>query len=168
MAQVFISLGTNIDRRYYVEQGLNALNDAFGKLTLSSLFESEAVGFSGKPFFNMVIGFNTEESLLQMSKVLREIEFANGREKNAKKFSPRTLDLDILLYDNVIMEQPVQLPRTEILQNAFVLWPLAEVAPNLLHPLVGKSYQQLWQRYDKASQQLVKIPLSWSRNNKEF
>ena len=157
MAEIYISLGSNINRQHYIEQGLNALTNAFGSLTLSSLFESEAIGFAGKAFYNMVVGVNTEQSLLQVAKTLRTIEFAHGRSENAKKFSPRTLDLDLLLYDDVISESPAQIPRDEITKNAFVLWPLAEVAGDLYHPVVGQSYDQLWQQYDKNQQKLKSL-----------
>ncbi len=162
MAEIYISLGSNINRQHYIDQGLNALNDTFGLLTLSSLFESEAVGFAGKAFYNMVVGVKTEKSLSDVAAALRSIEFANGRSENAKKFSSRTLDLDLLLYDDVIAEQPAQIPRDEITKNAFVLWPLAEIAGHLIHPTIGQSYQQLWHLYDKNQQQLKKVPLNWA------
>lgn len=162
MAEIYISLGSNINRQYHVEKGLDALAELFGSLSLSSLFESEAVGFAGKPFYNMVIGATTERSLTEVSQALRDIEYANGRSKDAKKFSPRTLDLDLLLYDDVIAKQPAQIPRDEITKNAFVLWPLAEIAGELVHPVIGESYQALWQEYDKNQQQLNKVPLMWS------
>jgi len=161
MAQIYISLGTNINRDFYLTQGLNALSKQFGKLDLSSLFESEAVGFSGSPFYNMVIGVVTSLSVEKVAKVLRNIEFAHGREHNAKKFSPRTLDLDLLLYDNLVLTTPAQLPRDEITKNAFVLWPLAEIAPQLQHPILKQNYQQLWRNFDQSSQSLRKLPFTW-------
>ena len=85
----------------------------------------------------------------------------HGRLVGAKKFSPRTLDLDLLLYDYVVCETPVTLPRAEIVNNAFVLWPLAELAPELIHPLVDKSYASLWQEYDKESQRLWPVMFEW-------
>ena len=111
----------------------------------------------------MVVGVNTELSLAQVAKTLRSIEFAHGRSKTAKKFSPRTLDLDLLLYDDIVAESPAQIPRDEITKNAFVLWPLAEIAEHLPHPVVGQSYAQLWQQYDKKQQKLKKVPLVWAR-----
>jgi 2-amino-4-hydroxy-6-hydroxymethyldihydropteridine diphosphokinase len=168
MAEIYISLGSNINRQHYIEQGLNALTDAFGSLTLSSLFESEAVGFAGKAFYNMVVGVNTELTLAEVATTLRKIEFAHGRSQHAKKFSPRTLDLDLLLYDEVVAEYPAQIPRDEITKNAFVLWPLAEVAGHLPHPIIGQRYDELWQQYDKNQQQLKKVPLVWARENREI
>jgi len=161
MAEIFISLGTNVEREHHLNSGLVALQQAFGVLKLSSLFESEAVGFLGQPFYNMVIGIRTEQSIAQVAKLLRDIEFQHGRPINAKKYSPRTLDLDLLLCDQLILQQPVQIPRDEITRNAFVLWPLAELAPTHLHPILKTSYQQLWQAFDRSSQQIAKVPFSW-------
>jgi 2-amino-4-hydroxy-6-hydroxymethyldihydropteridine diphosphokinase len=78
-----------------------------------------------------------------------------------KKFSPRTLDLDLLLYDDLIIDSPAQLPRNEIDKNAFVLWPLSEVAPMLLHPIIKQNYYTLWQNYDKNHQQLKIVANCW-------
>ena len=161
MAQVYISLGSNVDREFHVKQGLLSLAARYGKLTLSSLFESEAVGFAGSAFYNMVVGLQTDDSVESVAASLREIEYANGRSPDAKKYSPRTLDLDLLLYDDLIMEQPAQIPRDEICLNAFVLWPLAEIAGDRLHTVLKQSYDELWQAYDKSSQKLQKIHLSW-------
>ncbi|MCJ8318416.1 MAG: 2-amino-4-hydroxy-6-hydroxymethyldihydropteridine diphosphokinase [Colwellia sp.] len=163
MAQIYISLGSNVEREHYVNAGLSALAKVYGQLTLSSLFESEAIGFSGAAFYNLVIGITTTHSVEQVAEQLRVIEFAHGRSLDAKKYSPRTLDLDLLLFDDLICQSPAQLPRDEITKNAFVLWPLAEVAPKLMHPILNISYQQLWQNYDKASQHLRKVPLNWQQ-----
>ena len=165
MATIYISLGSNVEREYHVQQGLNALAIAFNlpfeELQLSSLFESEAVGFSGSAFFNMVIGIKTSQSVEQVAVKLRDIEFSYGRTADAKKFSPRTLDLDLLLYDDLIIDSPAQLPRHEIDKNAFVLWPLSEVAPRVVHPIIKQNYYTLWQNYDKSHQQLKIVDNCW-------
>lgn len=163
MAQVFISIGSNIEKEKYLPLSLTILENLLGELSLSSLFECEAIGFKGPLFFNMVVGANTELSLEELARKLRQIELENGREPDAKKYSPRTLDLDLLLYDDVVCEQPVQLPRHEITKNAFVLWPLVEIAGNLVHPELNETYASLWQAYDKTSQKLRKVPLSWEK-----
>lgn len=165
MAQIYISLGSNIKREHYVKEGLISLAAAFElpfeQLTLSSLFESEAVGFDGVPFYNMVVGINCSQTVDQVTSILRTIEFSHGREHNATKFSPRTLDLDLLLYDNLIVELPAQLPRDEITENAFVLWPLSQVAPDVIHPIVKKTYSQLWQNYNKFHQKISIVANCW-------
>lgn len=165
MANIYISLGSNIERGYHVQHGLKALSEAFDlpfeQLVLSSLFKSEAVGFSGNAFYNMVIGISTQFNVEDVAIKLRDIEISYGRTFDAKKFSPRTLDLDLLLYDDLITDKPAQLPRDEIDKNAFVLWPLSEIAPKLVHPILKKNYQTLWQNYDKTSQQLNIIDNCW-------
>lgn len=162
MSYIYISLGSNINREYHVKQGLTELAKIFGALTLSSLYESKAVGFDGSDFYNMVIGAETTNSIEDVAILLRNIEFEYGREENAKKFSPRTLDLDILLFDELVLESPAQIPRNEITKNAFVLWPLAEIAGNLKHPIINQSYDQLWNDFNKTSQSITQTPFSWS------
>lgn len=158
MAWVYISLGSNIDREANTRAGVMALQAQYGDLILSSVYESEAVGFEGSSFFNMVIALKTEQPVLQVAQHLRQIEDDYGRDRSGPKFSSRTLDLDLLLYDDLVKDEPgLQLPRDEILQRAFVLWPLAEVAPDLKHPVVGKSYAQLWFEFDKSKEQLKPI-----------
>lgn len=163
MAQIFISLGTNVEKEKYVNLGLTALATCYGTLTLSSLFESESIGFKGADFYNLVVGITTSDSVEQVATCLKTIERENGRTNDAKKFSPRTLDLDLLLYDDLIIDTPAQLPREEITTNAFVLWPLSEIAGQLEHPILKQSYQELWQNYNKSSQQLRKVPLNWQK-----
>ena len=165
MAQIYISLGSNVEREHYVKQGLLSLAKAFElpfeQLSLSSLFECEAIGFNGPAFYNMVIGIKCRQNVEQVASMLRDIEFYHGRDHNAKKFSPRTLDLDLLLYDDLIIEQPAQLPRDEITKNAFVLWPLSQISPELRHPILKKCYQELWLDYNKNSQQLSIVANCW-------
>lgn len=157
---VFISLGTNIDRESNLSSGLRELEKRFDSLRLSSVYESEAVGFKGDPFYNMVIGFHTMETLSAVSETLKQIENLHLRVRDNNKFSPRTLDLDLLLYDDVIQQEGIVIPRPEIMFNAFVLQPLAQIAPELCHPINQKSYEELWQQMDK-SQKLWVVPYLW-------
>ena len=161
MALIFISIGSNIEKERYIRQGVAQLAQAFSGITLSSVYESESVGFDGSNFYNLVCSARTELSVSDVTKILRQIEVDNGRDRSAKKFSSRTLDLDLLLYDNLVIDEPVVLPREEIDKNAFVLWPLAEIAPQLIHPTLNQSYHHLWNDYDKAQQSLWTIPFDW-------
>ena len=158
MARIFISLGSNIDRAVNTRAGIQALRRHYGDLRLSSVYESEAVGFEGDSFYNMVIALNTDEDVNQVAATLRQIEDDFGRDRSVPKFSSRTLDLDLLLYDDLIVnEQSLQIPRDEILKRAFVLWPLAEVAPDLKHPIEKKSYATLWMEFDKSKEKLKPV-----------
>ncbi|WP_416305508.1 2-amino-4-hydroxy-6-hydroxymethyldihydropteridine diphosphokinase [Neptunicella sp. SCSIO 80796] len=162
MAQIYISLGSNIERHQHITAGLDALEQAFSTIQISSVYESEAVGFAGSHFYNLVAAASTSMSAEQVVQVLKQIEDNNGRVRGGKKFSPRTLDLDLLLYDDLVCEQPVQLPRNEILFNAFVLLPLAEIAADSIHPIKQVNYATLWQQYDKSQQNLWPVEFKWT------
>ena len=162
MATIFISLGSNIDREHNTRVGIYALRQVFGPLNLSSVYESESVGFDGDPFYNMVIACDVDTPVHETNQILREIEDANGRDRSGPKFSSRTLDLDLLLYDDLMMdENGLKLPRGEILINAFVLWPMAEIAPQLKHPETGTSYAELWSAFDKTKEDLRPIEFTF-------
>ena len=161
MATIYISLGSNINREKNTRAGIVALEQAFGNLTMSSVYESEAVGFDGDAFYNMVIASQVSTSVHETNQILRDIEDANGRDRSGPKFSSRTLDLDLLLYDDLVLdEKGLKLPRGEILKNAFVLWPLAEIAPELKHPETQTSYAELWAGFDKNKERLKPIEFS--------
>jgi len=158
MARVYISLGSNIEREANTRSGIAALRAHYGELKLSSVYESEAVGFAGGSFYNMVIALDTCEAPETVVQVLKDMETRYGREHGSRKFSSRTLDLDMLLYDDrVLHASGIQVPRAEILSNAFVLWPLAEIAPDLVHPEKHKTYAELWREFDKSKQRLKPI-----------
>ncbi len=161
MATIFISIGSNIEKERYIRQGVAQLVTAFGSINLSSVFESESVGFDGSNFYNLVCSATTSLEIGEVTTLLRQIEVANGRDRSAKKFSSRTLDLDLLLYDDLVVTSPVVLPRDEIDKNAFVLWPLASIAPDLMHPTRNETYQALWNCFEQSSQPLWAIDFDW-------
>jgi 2-amino-4-hydroxy-6-hydroxymethyldihydropteridine diphosphokinase len=162
MAQVFLGIGSNIERERYITAGLDALQGLFHQLVLSPVYDSPAIGFEGQPFLNLVAAVQTELPLLEMAAQLRHIEVEYGRPANATRFSPRHLDIDILTYDDVVGSfGSVTLPRDEILQHAFVLCPLAELAPDSVHPVLKQSYRSLWSAFDRADQPLRKVDFAW-------
>ena len=162
MPTIYISLGSNINKEQNTRAGINALKQVFGELTLSSVYESEAVGFDGDAFYNMVVACQVDTPVHQTNQILRDIEDDHGRDRSGPKFSSRTLDLDLLLYDDLtIDENGLKLPRGEILKNAFVLWPLAEIAPELKHPETGTSYAELWSFFDKDKESLKPVEFSF-------
>jgi len=164
VAWVYISLGSNIDREALTRAGVNSLQKKYGELVLSSVYESEAVGFEGDSFYNMVIVLQTDESVLDVAQVLHTIEDEHGRDRSGPRFSSRTLDLDLLLYDDLVIDEgKLQIPRDEILERAFVLWPMAEVAPDLVHPQIKKTYGELWDEFDKKKEKLEPIEFDFSK-----
>lgn len=155
MPRVYVSVGSNVAPRVHVPAALAELRAAFGKLTLSRVYESVPVGFEGDNFYNLVVGFDTAESLAALVERLDGIERAHGRVGKGGQFNARTLDLDLLLYDQEIIDGPqLHLPRQEITRHAFVLWPLAEIAGNERHPVLGETYAALRERLDLSDQRL--------------
>ena len=163
MARVYVSVGSNIDAPRNIRSAVAQLRQIYPSLIVSQVYESEAVGFEGDNFLNLVLGFDTEEAVAGVAARLRDIEDSHARARAGPRFSPRTLDLDLLLYDDLVIDDgKLQIPRDEITKNAFVLAPLADVAPDLRHPLVRLSYGELWQRFDKTTQVLWAVDFQWA------
>ena len=157
----YISVGSNIDKETNIPSSLKALKNQFGDLQISSIYETEAVGFEGDSFYNLIVRFESALSAKEVAKTLRQIELDHGRSRESQKFSPRTLDLDLILFgDHIISDGRLQIPRDEILHYAFVLEPLAEIAGAETHPLTGKSYRELWQLFDKQGLQRKIVSLT--------
>lgn len=151
MTRVYLGLGSNIDREHNLRGGVARLRESFPGLRLSTVYESEAVGFDGAPFFNLVAEIDTTMTVGALAARLREIESEYGRVRGEKKFASRTLDIDILTYGDLAGEvDGIMLPRDEILKYAFVLQPLAELAPDVLHPVERVDYRTLlaWACFD--------------------
>jgi 2-amino-4-hydroxy-6-hydroxymethyldihydropteridine diphosphokinase len=162
MATVYLGVGSNIERERYLAAGLDALQLQLGELVLSSVYESAAVGFEGQPFLNLVVRAETELGVGELARRLRHIELVHGRPENAARFGPRQLDIDILTYADLVgLFEGIELPRAEIAENAFVLCPLAELAPSALHPRLGQSYAALWDAYDRDAQPLRRVDFAW-------
>ncbi len=161
MAVIYISVGSNINAEYHVCAGIKALRELYGAIATSIVYESDAVGFDGDNFYNLVVMADVTVDVTTVASNLRTIEDNFNRDRTGPKFSSRTLDLDLLLYDDLILhEDHLELPRGEITTNAFVLLPLSELAADLIHPTVKKTIGQLWQEYDKDSQKLWPIEIS--------
>jgi 2-amino-4-hydroxy-6-hydroxymethyldihydropteridine diphosphokinase len=158
----YLSIGSNIDPIYYIQAGIADLRQQYGKLNISPVYESESVGFSGSNFYNLIVAFETVQDPYEVNKNLRMIETKHGRQRSGQRFSSRTLDLDLILYDNLILkDNGLELPRGEILRYAFVLQPLADLVPDLLHPVTGQSYAELWQQFDKTEQLLWQVQMDF-------
>jgi 2-amino-4-hydroxy-6-hydroxymethyldihydropteridine diphosphokinase len=160
MPQVFVSIGSNIDRENNIRGAIHALRTHYGSLTLSRVYESKAEGFTGDNFYNLVVAFDTSETIEQIKENLRRIETQFGRERSGNRHGSRTLDLDLLLYgDAVRHDATVNLPHPDIGRYAFVLGPLAEIAPQRRHPETGQSLARMWEKFDKSGQKIQAIEL---------
>ncbi|MFV8819700.1 2-amino-4-hydroxy-6-hydroxymethyldihydropteridine diphosphokinase [Haliea sp. E17] len=161
MARVYLGLGSNIERERYITAGLDALADRFGELALSPVYDCPAVGFAGQPFLNLVVGIDTDLGVGALARELRHVEIEHGRAAQAPRYSPRQLDIDILTYDDLSgLVEGVTLPRGELVENAFVLRPMADLAPEALHPLLGQSYRQLWSEFD-GPREVRRVDFYW-------
>jgi 2-amino-4-hydroxy-6-hydroxymethyldihydropteridine diphosphokinase len=161
-ARAYVSLGSNSDREARICQAVSALREQFGAIELSPVYDSAAVGFDGSDFLNLVAGVDTNLEVEAVAVMFRAIEDQLGRDRTQPKFASRPIDLDILTYDNLILEVPgIRIPRPEILENAFVLKPLQDIAPQSLHPVNGQSYAELWQRMAPSAPRLDLFPLDF-------
>lgn len=155
----FVGIGSNIEPARHIRAALQGLRDRFGSLQVSSVYRNAAAGFEGDDFLNLVVAFTTTEKPQALHAELERLHAAAGRVRGTNAFSSRTLDLDLLLYgDHVIAE--MQIPRPDIVSYSFVLGPLAELAPNLRHPLTGETMAELWARFDKARHPMQKLPVA--------
>lgn len=161
MARVYVGIGSNIERENNIRAAVRALRQRFDTLILSQVYESHPVGFEGADFYNLVVGFKTSLPIEQLLDELRTIEQNHGRKRNGKRFDARTLDLDLLLYNGLVRhDDTVNVPRPEILQYAFMLRPLAEIAPTQAHPENGKNFSELWKEFGENQQELRPVDLT--------
>jgi 2-amino-4-hydroxy-6-hydroxymethyldihydropteridine diphosphokinase len=160
MVRVYVSIGSNIEREPNIRAAVQALRERFGTLTLSNVYENQAIGFEGDNFYNLVAAFDTDESPEGVIAILHSIEQRLGRKREPSRFCSRTIDLDLLLYSDLLREQAtLRLPRREVDEYACVLRPLAELAPKARHPRSGETFAALWARFDKAAQPLTPVTL---------
>lgn len=167
MPDVYISIGSNVDREKNIPAALRALEERFGPLRLSSVYETAAVGFIGDPFYNLVAGFSTEDSVEEVASALSDIELQSGRGRGYTKFAPRPIDLDLILYGDLVRwHQKPYLPREELTRYAFMLEPLAEIAPDLRHPVAGETFAELWAGFDKTGLEQRRVEPEWETGGK--
>lgn len=158
MPRVYVAAGSNIDAERNLALATAELARAFGPLECSPWYRNRAVGFEGTDFINFVVGFTTAEPLARVIGRLREIETRCGRPRDAPKWAPRAMDLDILLYGDVRCDQPgLVLPRPDLLKRPYMLGPLADIAPDLVHPTAGKTMRQLWAEFDRDAHPLTPV-----------
>ena len=164
---VYVGIGSNIDQEKYIRLSAQSLRDTFGEdcqLRLSPVYKTQAVGFEGDDFYNLVASFYTRLNPVEVEKQLKAIENQNGRRRDQDKFAARTLDIDLLLYDQqIIHSDGINVPRDEIEKYAFVLSPLADLAPELVHPQTQKTISEMWTTLSQEidPQTLNKIDFNW-------
>jgi 2-amino-4-hydroxy-6-hydroxymethyldihydropteridine diphosphokinase len=162
MASVYVSIGSNIERETHICACMQHLQRDFGEVVFSPVYETPAAGFSGAPFLNLAAGFTTTLTPTALKHYLRALEAAYGRVRGEQKFSARTLDVDLLLYDDLNLQPEHNLPHHDIVAYAFVLFPLADIAPTLIHPALQCSIAALAQAstLSRADMQVVALDCS--------
>lgn len=163
MAIIYISIGSNQNAAKQIAFARVALERQFSELEFSSVFESKAVGFDGDNFLNLAARATTQLTISQVDQVFKKIEKQAGRRRDVPKFSDRSLDIDLLLYDSVVCSKPFRLPRGEITKHAFVLKPMAEIAPQLRHPETKQTMLFMWDGFMyKEEQPLWALDFDWA------
>jgi 2-amino-4-hydroxy-6-hydroxymethyldihydropteridine diphosphokinase len=156
MARIYLSLGSNVAPRHYLRAALDELRERFGGIVVSPAYRSGSVGFDGAEFINLAVGLDTELSPVDLNDWLHALEDRHGRRRDVPRFADRTLDLDIVFYGDLVLDGPghMQIPRDE-LKHAFVLRPLADIAPQFRHPLTGESMADLWAAFPPDLEPLI-------------
>lgn len=159
LTRIYLGLGSNVDREAHLCAGLDALAGFLTDMHCSAVFESQPVGIKSGPFYNLVVSALTDLPLTELDRRLKFIEADNGRYAPERKGLP--LDIDVLMYGELAGNfDGLVLPRAEILKNAFVLWPLALIAPDVVHPGVGKPLAEVWAQA-QIDQVLAPVPFQW-------
>lgn len=160
MPEVFVAAGSNVNPAENLRRAIDALRARYPDLRCSTAYRNRAVGFEGEDFINLVLGFATDESIEQVLEHLHAAEAACGRERNAPKWAPRSMDLDVLLYDDLVCERPgLVLPRPDLLRRAYMLGPLAELAPQAMHPTQRKTIAELWRDFDRDAHEMKAVAI---------
>ncbi len=155
MPEVFVAAGSNVRPRANLKRAIAALAAGFPGLKASRAWSNAAVGFEGDDFINLVLRFECALPVAALRERLKSIERECGREPGAPKWGPRSLDLDLLLYGDLSgLHAGARLPHPDIATRAWVLGPLAELAPELRHPVSGERIGELWRRFDQRAHPL--------------
>ena len=137
--RVYVGIGSNIEPIKHIKKCVQSLREEFTNLKLSPIYESSSMGFTGPNFYNLAASFDTTHDYESLKVFLNHVESSNGRSLGEVKFSSRTLDIDILYYDDLI-DVDKNIPRGEITKFDFVLRPLYDLQPGHIHPVIMKTH----------------------------
>ena len=158
MTAVYIAAGSNVEPERNLALASRELCREFPDVRFSPWYRNQAVGFEGDDFINFVAGFTTDLPIEVVLPRLHAIETLCGRPRGAPRWAPRSMDLDMLLYGDLIRDEPkLKLPRPDLMKRAFMLGPLADLAPELVHPTLKATIGELWARFDRAAHPLIRI-----------
>lgn len=158
MPEVYVAAGSNVEPERHLARAVEGLAREFPGVRFSPWYRNRAVGFEGDDFINLVAGFSTALPVRRLLARLQAIEMQCGRRRAGPRWAPRTMDLDVLLYGDLVCDEPgLKLPRPDLLKRAYMLGPLAALAPEVLHPVEGLTVGELWQRFDRAGHPLERL-----------
>ncbi len=158
MATVYLGLGSNQAPLKNLQLALVELRSRFGDLEVSNAYRNAPVGFDGDDFVNLVVRLESDVTAAGICREIELIHNLSGRRRSSNKWASRPLDIDLLLYNDLIIdEQPVRVPRDDILKYSFVLRPMSEMSPQLVHPVTGKTMLEHWQEFDRASHPMERV-----------
>jgi len=159
MPEVYVAAGSNVEPECRMQQAVAELSRGFPGVRFSSWYRNRAAGFEGDDFINLVAGFSTPLPVHAVLERLHAIEGRCGRGRDAPRWAPRSMDLDVLLYGDLVCEEPgLKLPRPDLLKRAYMLGPLAELAPGVVHPTAALTVGELWSRFDRDAHPLERLP----------
>jgi 2-amino-4-hydroxy-6-hydroxymethyldihydropteridine diphosphokinase len=158
MPHVYVAAGSNVEPQRNLALAAAEMRRVFPDVRFSSWYLNKAVGFDGDDFINFVAGFTSALEVHAVIDLLQAIEVLCGRPRGAPRWAPRTMDLDVLLYDDLLCDEPkLKLPRPDLLKRPYMLGPLAELAPQVIHPTAGLTIGQLWQQFDRDAHVMQRI-----------
>ena len=160
MATIYLGLGSNVEPELNLKRAMQELRRRYGDVKASRVYRSAAVGFDGDPFLNLVVRIRSEETAAQITDEIERLHDLSGRVRGGDKWVARPLDIDLLLYDDQVIDEPgIRVPRSDVLEYSFVLRPMAELAPDLVHPLTGKTMREHWQAFDADAHPLERVKM---------
>lgn len=161
MGRAYLSLGSNQEPELHLSRALAELRERFGAVEVSPVYRTPAVGFDGPDFLNCAAAIESDLDPHALDAWLHALEDEHGRRRDVPRFSSRPLDIDVLLYDDLVLRGAgnLELPRRELVEQAFVLRPMADLAPDLVHPTMGKSMSELWLGFGAAPAGMIRIDL---------
>jgi 2-amino-4-hydroxy-6-hydroxymethyldihydropteridine diphosphokinase len=162
VTQVLVAAGSNVEPLANLRRALDALAGHYPSLRHSTAYRNRAVGFEGEDFINLVVGFDTDADVRAVIGHLHEAETSCGRARNAPKWAPRSMDLDILMFGDRVCDEPgLVLPRPDLVRRAYMLGPAAEIAPDTVHPTLGITLAELWRSFSQDGHPMVAVDLEW-------
>lgn len=158
--RVFVAAGSNVEAERNLALAARELRQAFGVVHFSPAYRNVAVGFEGPDFINLVAAFDTSREVDEVVTELQRIEGLCGRARQAPKWAPRSMDLDILLYGAMLSDRAgLVLPRPDLVKRPYMLGPMADIAPDERHPTLGRTVGELWATFDRDAHPMTIVPL---------